>query len=186
MKVKLRYLFFVVVGFLVTSCQLKPTTVIEESADVFANRTVLMDTRSALDYASFHIKGSANLLVDDFIMRKNQKRVFDPDLNSVIERLAYRGINPNKKVLLIGYRADSVENKKWKWLLNNLEITDVTMHSFDEFRKNASGRFASAKPVDGWMLKSSENVQKEFLLRKVQRCFVTPYIKQSWPEAFCN
>ena len=103
----------VIFAFLLVStmvgCQQAPTTALEESVDVFAARTVLVDTRSALDFNSFNIKGSTHLLVDDFVVLrnplakpKNQKRYFDSNLNNMIERLARRGIHPSKKIILIG------------------------------------------------------------------------------------
>ena len=66
---KFIYLLFL----LIFSCQQKMTKAIEESADVFAPRTVLIDTRSALDFQSFHIKGSSNLLVEDFLILKSDR-----------------------------------------------------------------------------------------------------------------
>ena len=77
----------VLLASLLVGCQMAPTTALEESVDVFAARTVLVDTRSALEFTSFNIKGSTNLLVDDFVVLqnplakpKNQKRNFDSDL----------------------------------------------------------------------------------------------------------
>lgn len=185
--------FYGVIFSALVGCQLKPTTALEESTDIFAARTVLVDTRSALNYASFHVEGSVNLLVEDFLIlknplakKKNQKRVMDPDLKAIVERLARKGIDPRKKVFLIGDKKDSVENKKWKWLLNNLEVEDVTLYSLDEILKNKAGRFAQAEAVDPWPLKDSEYVQKEFILNKAQKCFADKYIKQPWPESSCN
>lgn len=186
-------LFFVGLFLLLSACQLKPTSALEESAEVFGVRAVLMDTRTALDYISYHVPGSANLLVEDFLRLqnplakpRNQKRFFDPNLPSVVERLAARGISPDRKVILIGYKKDSVENKKWKWLLNNLEVSDVTLYSFDQIRKIKNGRFAEVESQPAWTLKSGFEVQKEFILNKAQKCFVRYYVKDSWPEDYCR
>lgn len=190
----MRYLLgLLLFTFASSGCQLKPTSVLEESAEVFEARTVLMDTRSALDYASFHLQGSAHLLVEDFLVLqnplaspKNQKRSFDRNLKNTIDRLAARGISPKKKVMLIGYKKDSVENKKWKWLLNNLDVSDVVMISFDQVRKIKNGRFAQIESQPSWDLKSSPEVQKEFVINRAKKCFVNNYIKDKWPEDYCQ
>jgi hypothetical protein len=178
----------------VVGCQLAPTTAIEESVDVFAARTVLVDTRTALDFNSFNIKGSTNLLVDDFVVLqnplakpRNQKRYFDSNLKSMIERLARRGIHPDRKIILIGSKKDSIENKKWKWMLNNLEIKEVALYSLDQVRKMKHGNFAEIEEEQPWELKLSLSEQKEFILTKAQKCFVDTYPKnKKWPEEYCR
>ena len=181
-------------GFAVVSCQQAPTAVIEQSVDVFAARTVLVDTRSALDFSSFNIKGSTNLLVDDFVVLqnplakpKNQKRYFDSNLQSMIERLSRRGISPVKKIILIGSQKDSVDNKKWKWMLNSLEVNEVYMYSLDQVRKIKHGNFAEIQAEPSWELKLGLDTQKEFILNKAQKCFVNTYPKnKKWPEEYCR
>ncbi len=184
---------FLLVGLLY-GCQQAPTTALEESVDVFAARTVLVDTRSALDFSSFNIKGSTNLLVEDFVVLqnplakpKNQKRYFDSNLQSMIERLSRRGISPAKKIILIGSKKDSIENKKWKWMLNNLEVNEVYMYSLDQVRKMKHGNFAEIQAEPLWELKLGVDVQKEFILNKAQKCFVNAYPKnKKWPEDYCR
>lgn len=165
-------------------CQAQPTKVIEESVDVFADRTVLVDTRDAFLYQSFHISGSVNLNSSEFIVLKNpktKKRIFDPDLAQTIERLARRGISPDRHVILISERADDIENKKWRWLLNGLEIEDVTLISMDDFKKKFKMKsYAEAARQEPWVLKMSENLQKELILKKAQSCFV------NWSEKNCR
>lgn len=178
----------------VVGCQQAPTTALEESVDVFAARTVLVDTRSALDFNSFNIKGSTNLLVDDFVVLqnplakpKNQKRYFDSNLKNMIERLARRGIHPSKKIILIGSKKDSIENKKWKWMMNSLEISEVSLYSLDQVRKIRHGNFAEIEAEQPWELKLSEAEQKEFILSKAQKCFVMAYPKNKiYPEENCH
>jgi hypothetical protein len=184
---------FLLAGLFV-GCQMAPTTALEESVDVFAARTVLVDTRSALDFNSFNIKGSTNLLVDDFVVLqnplakpKNQKRYFDSNLKNMIERLARRGIHPSKKIILIGTKKDSIENKKWKWMLNNLEISEVSMYSLDQVRKIKHGNFAEVEAEQPWEMKLSSDEQKEFILNKAQKCFIDAYPKnKKWNEEYCH
>lgn len=186
---------FIYLSFLlIFSCQQKMTKAIEESADVFAPRTVLIDTRSALDFQSFHIKGSSNLLVEDFLILKNplasvknQKRSFDSNLINVIERLASRGIHPNKRIYLMGDKKDSIENKKWQWLLNNLDIKEVILSSVDQIRKIKNGKFSELAAEKPWALSLSPVLQKEFILNRAQICFAQDYSKfKKWNDQFCK
>lgn len=190
----IKFIVSLLLASLIVGCQQAPTTAIEESVDVFAARTVLVDTRSALDFNSFNIKGSTNLLVEDFVVLqnplaqpKNQKRYFDSNLKSMIERLSRRGIHPDRKIILIGSKKDSIENKKWKWMLNNLEVNEVALYSLDQVRKMKHGNFAEIEAEPPWELKLSQGEQKEFILSKAQKCFVNSYSKnKKWPEEFCR
>ncbi len=164
------------VAFIFVGCQSKPTKLIEESANPFAPNAVIVDTRSSFYFASFHIEGSVNLNSSDYLILKNPKSKFyvlDPDLSQVIERLAKRGIAPHKKVILLSETANNIENKKWRWLLKNLEVEDVMLLSLDDFKKiYKSRRFADPTPDVPWTLKSSPELQKELILNKAKDCFV--------------
>ena len=182
----IKYLSAFILLFAV-GCQMlnpKSTNVMEESVNVFAENTVLIDTRSAFDYASFHITGSLNLNTSDYLILKNpltKRRIFDPDLQQTIERLARRGISPAKRVILLSTKANSDENKKWQWLLRNLEVENVRLMSVDEFRKAHPNRsFAEPNREPVWTLQISEDLQKEFIIKKAPDCFV------KWSEAKCN
>ena len=177
----------VILFMIFAGCQQKPTKIIEESAEPFEKNRVLLDTRSALDFASFHIEGSQNLLVEDFLIltnpmakKRSQKRILDPDLAQVIERLAHKGVAPDKVIFLVGAPKDSVNNKKWKWLLNRLEIDDVRFATIEEISKIKNGRFAAAEKMRPWTLKMSEVLQKELIYKKSADCFV------GWSEKKCN
>jgi len=178
---KIIALFFLIVF---VGCQNKPTKVLEETVNVFAKDSVMIDTRSAFEYASFHIEGSANLNTSDYLILKDPKKktyVFDPDLAQTIERLAKRGISLEKKIYLIGDKSDSIENKKWQWLLKSIEVEDVVLVDFTEFRKDyKNGRFAKAKSERPWFLKTSEEFQKEFIIKKAKDCFV------KWSDKLCK
>lgn len=168
----------------IVGCQSKPTKVIEETVNVFAKDSVMIDTRSAFEFASFHIEGSANLNTSDYLILKDPKKksyVMDSDLKQTIERLAKRGISPEKKIYLIGNTAESFENKKWQWLLKSLEVEDVVLVEFADFRKDSKNkRYAAAKSERPWYLKTSEEFQKEFIIKKSKDCFV------KWSEKFCK
>ena len=183
----MRMIFLVLASIMIFSCQQKPTKVVEESANVFDQQVVLLDTRKPLDYESFHVEGSQSLWWEDFVVLqnpsargKNVKRILDPDLVQTIERLAKKGIAPGRKIYLIGSTKDSVENKKWKWFLSYLDVTDVQFHSLSEIRKTKSGRFSVAPSAPAWILKSSEEYQNEFILKKAPQCFV------QWSDRVCQ
>ena len=152
--------------------------------NVFAYNTVIVDTRSGFDYASFHIPGSINLESSQFLILKNPLkglRIMDPDLVQIIERLARRGVSPEKKVILISQKANSDENKKWQWLLRNLQIEDISVTSLEEFRKKFPNRqFAEPTRSEVWALQISEDLQNEFILKKSSDCFVT------WSDKKCH
>jgi hypothetical protein len=171
---------------IIAGCQSAPTSVIEQSVNIFEKNIVLLDTRSDLEFTSFHITGSKNLLVDDFLILKNplakekiKKRILDPDIQQTVERLAHKGVSPELTIYLIGDIKNSINNKKWKWLLSNLEISDVALYSIEDIKKIKNGRFSEAEKKSAWILKSSPEFQKEFIFKKAPNCFIT------WSEKNC-
>ncbi len=187
-------IFLACIFLFLLSCQQKPTTALEESVDVFEPRGVLVDTRDALSFNSFHIEGSVNLLVEDFLILqnpmadlKNQKRIFDGNLPNVIERLARRGIGSQKKIYLINEQKNAIDNQKWAWLLKNLEIKDVEMATLEQFRKLKKNRFSLPERQPVWDLKLSKSLQKEFIFNKANRCFAKRFkSKEKWDEKYCQ
>ena len=172
----MKFAVLLLVMLTAVGCQQQPTKSIEEVSNVFRTETVLVDTRTAFLFASSHIKGSVNLESADFLLLKNprtKKRIFDPDLNQTIERLAKRGIHPSKKVLLLSDTKNSDENKKWTWLLGLLEIEDIESMSLDDFRKEfKNARYADPDRATVWTLKLSPELQNEFIINKAPNCFV--------------
>lgn len=187
-------IYLLLLSILISGCQQVPTSALEETVDVFEPRGVLVDTRSALDFNSFNIPGSVNLLVDDFLIvqnpmvnLKNQKKSFDPNLNSIIERLAKRGISPLKKIYLIGSKKDSIENKKWKWLLNNLDVKEVELTSLEQFKKNKTRRFSLPESENIWTLHLGPELTQELIINRAKKCFVKNYSKNDkWDEKYCR
>ena len=162
-----------------TACQHKPTRALEESVNVFDRPVVLLDTRRSLDYASFHVSGAKDLWWQDFVTldvktmnARKRKYFFEKDMSPLIERLANRGVSPEKTVYLIGYKQDSTENKRWAWLLKLLEIQDVKMISQEDARKKFPGRRADLVAERPWKLKTSQEFQYEFIHNKAQDCFM--------------
>ncbi len=179
---KIAVVFVVLTGLM--GCQQAPTKALEQTTNIFAEETVLVDTRNSFLYASSHLQGSLNLVTDDFLIKKNLKvrqYLIDPDLSQTIERLARRGIHPSKKVVLLGETKNSVENLKWAWLLKLLGVDKIQMISQGEFRKShPNARYQDPDRAEPWILDLSPELQQEFILNKAPDCFVL------WSAKKCN
>ena len=161
---------------MLTACVPVATVVKEEVApneQVVA--PVLVDTRPNFQFTASHLPGSIHLESGDFIILKSaatKERIFDPDLQQTIERLAKRGISPLKKIILISDKADSLENKKWTWLLNQLGVLNVTSVSLKFYvEKNKPIPQAEPDPQAPWVLDNTSDITK-----KAADCFA------SWSE----
>ncbi|MES2801144.1 MAG: rhodanese-like domain-containing protein [Bdellovibrionota bacterium] len=167
------------------ACQQKPTKILDESTHVFEKKAVLIDTRNPFQFESFHIEGSQNLWSEDFLILTNPKkktRMLDPDLQQTVERLASKGIHPDKTIVLLNDKADSIENKKWKWLLSYLEIKNIELKSLNVLKKSIKGqnnRFAKAEAQTPWTLLTSPDFQKDLVLKKAPKCFL------KWNDKIC-
>lgn len=168
-----------IIWFVMFGCQSQPTVIKQEvGTQDFKNR-VLVDTRSAFEFAGFHIAGSISLNSGDFLILKNpktDKRVLDPDLVQVVERLAKRGISPLKQIILLGSSGAENETLKWRWLLKQLDVRNVEVISFDEFRarhKNTVPQ-AAPEPVPVWEIRNQKTI-----LSRADRCFV------NWSHTDC-
>lgn len=160
-------------------CQSAPTKISEETATRESKERVLADTRNALDFESFHLPGSVALRSEDFLVLKNPRtgtRVLDPDMEQTIERLAKRGISPAREVVLISDRPDSIENKKWNWLLLQLGVKNVVMMSLDSYRAANPDRVPQAPPSLAAVWKVE---RPQLILREAQNCFV------GWSDRLC-
>ncbi|MBC7465527.1 MAG: hypothetical protein H7256_06000 [Bdellovibrio sp.] len=162
---------------LFVACQQAPTKTLEETSNsIFKVKTVLVDTRDAFSYTSFHIPGSVNLVSNDFLVLKNpatKRYIMDPNLTETIDRLARKGLAPDRRIILMSTTKNSGENKKWHWLLKNLGFEDIDMTSVDEFNsKNKNARYLDPERADVWILKLSPELQQEFILKKGSDCFV--------------
>lgn len=178
-SLRILFLIFVVVG-----CQSKPTSLMEQSVNVFADNAVLVDTRDSFLFQSYHIPGSINLVTSDFLVLKNPKtklRILDPNITEVIKRLALKGVSPQKKVILLSDVKQSVESKKWRWLLKNLEIENVVLITLNEFKKSQkTNSFSEPTPAEEWDLHFSVELQNEFIYKKSKDCFI------KWSDSKCN
>jgi hypothetical protein len=161
-------------------CQSAPTKLTQEVGRELNNNTVLADTRSALEYATYHVPGSITLNHVDFIILKNPatgQRILDPDIQQMIERLAKKGISPIKKIVLISTKKDSEENKKWRWLLRKLNVMNIEFMSLDEYIATNKPLRPQAMPERTYTWTVNETKP---ILDFADKCFV------NWSDAVCN
>lgn len=160
------------------SCQQAPTKAMTETVNPMKADVVLLDTRTAFDFESFHVSGSMNIWWEDFLVRResNQrasKKIYKlDDLEKVIERLASQRVGPYKTIILIGRTKDSAENLKWQWLLKNLELRDIKLLSLEQAKEQFPGRRSRSDSLDSWKLTKSEVLQKELILEAADKCFL--------------
>lgn len=181
---------FFLLALVLLGCQSRPTTAMEESVNVFSQNTILVDTRSALNFESFHIEGSVSIKPSDFIVTKNptakkrfHKKGLESDFNAIISRLAAKGIHPNHKIILLAEKKEALSQLRMKWLLQSLEVDRVQLYSLDQFMKEHPGRFSQPAPQTPWTLKSSEIFQKEFIFDKAEKCFINV---KKWNASACS
>lgn len=126
---------------------------------------VLVDTRPGFQFTASHLPGSIHLESADFIVLKSitkKERIFDPDLQQTIERLAKRGVSPLKRIILISEKADSLENKKWSWLLNQLGVLHVERMSLKSYvEKNKPVPQAEPDPQAPWTVDNAAEIVKK-------------------------
>lgn len=165
--------------FVVLGCQSQPTVIKQEVGTQDFKDRVLVDTRGAFEFAGYHIAGSISLNSGDFLILKNpktEKRILDPDLGQIVERLAKRGISPLKHIILLGSSGADTETKKWRWLLKQLDVRNIEIAGFDEYRllnKNTVPQAALA-PVPVWEIKNTKTI-----FSRSEKCFV------NWSDTDC-
>lgn len=161
-------------------CKQAPTKITEEvGGKPVDEKLVIIDTRSELDYSSYHLSGSVHLNTKDFLVIKNpaaKTKRLDPDMLQNIERLAKKGVSPAKNLLLITDDIESVEIKKWKWFLKRLGFSNIQRSTLDEYRKKNPVRAPQPEPPreEVWSVPNSD-----LILIEAEYCFVT------WTEKNC-
>ena len=173
--------FLLMAGGLV-GCQSAPTRVKEDVGGEYDKTLVLVDTRSSLEFNSYHVSGSVHLSTSDYLVIQNptlKVRKLDSDINQTIERLARKSISPAKKVILISNKKDSLENKKWQWLFKKLGVLNVQLTSLDEYRAANPSLAPRPEPEREEVWKIEKSKQK-IILQESDLCFV------SWNESKCN
>lgn len=180
-----RFYFAIAAALVFSGCQSKPTLVKTETVTPGPESLVIADLRPGFEFVSFHVPGSVHLDSADYLILKNtkpKKYALDADLEQTIERLARKGLSPDKKVLLL-YSKDIFEMKKWSWFLHQLGFNEVDSQLFGEYvdeHKNMRPR-DNPEAVSVWSIQNSEAI-----LKKSDSCFVKYSEKLCDDEASAN
>ncbi len=167
-------------ALLMLGCQLGPTKLKQEVGGNLDLDRVLIDIRSSLDYETYHVSASVHLQTQDFLILKTttpKTYQLDPDIAQIIERLARRGVFPDKKILLVSKDENSEEIKKWTWLLNQLNFKKIESISLKKYILNNKPLRPRPEPKrsEVWTVNTKENI-----LKNSDNCFV------NWVEETCN
>lgn len=153
------------------ACQTAPTKIKNEIGGPSELDIIYADTRSELDFVGFRIPGSVHLDTEDFLIlvdARSKRRILDPDIGQIIERLAKKGISPNKNIILVEATGNSESAKKWKWLLSKLNILKIEIQQFDEIIKNNKPLRPKAEPNR----ESAWGVSDKSWYKISEKCFV--------------
>ena len=168
----MKQLSVLLLSLVIFGCQSQPTVIKQEVGTQDFKDRVLVDTRSAFEFAGYHIAGSISLNSGDFLILKNpktEKRVLDPDLGQIVERLAKRGISPLKQIILLGSTSSDTETLKWHWLLKQFDVRNIEIVSFDDYRTQNKNKVPQVVPeaVPVWEIKNPKAI-----LSRADKCFV--------------
>ena len=128
--------------FLLSACQVKPTTAVSESGvrieklkfvGLVSPETVVFDTRSTFDFNLNHVPGSINLTPEDFNV--------DRDPMDAARRLSLYGVSVDTPVLVTGDTQKKVTELAWRFV--QLGVENVETVSLDAFKAVVS----RAEPV---------------------------------------
>lgn len=131
-------------GAVLWGCQTKPTKVSdrtlvpsrkmlaqkEELQEISLNAsTVVLDTRSFMDYSSSHVPESYHLPLESLFSRERGEKL---NSDKLARRLALLGVDQNSQVLVIGYgREGKGEEGFLAWCLNYVGVTGVQVSKID-------------------------------------------------------
>lgn len=180
----------------VLGCQtLKPTEVYQSSeldfrdfADslkkpiVINKDTVVLDTRSPLDFGLNHVPGSHNVQWDAFRAAGSLSRgVLDSNLEKITRRLALLGVEKDSQVVVVGEGVNGLgQEARLAWMLLYVGVKDVQAADINQIqapktnifgppRENAP--FWQPEPVQR-LLASKEEVLKAARLKKPSRIHI--------------
>lgn len=135
--------------FVLSACQVKPTTAVSESgvrlekpkfAGLVSPQTVVFDTRSTFDFNLNHVPGSINLAPEDFNV--------DRDPMDAARRLSLYGVGVDTPVVVTGSLQGKVTELAWR--LTQLGVENVETVSLDAFKAVVSRAEPARKNVPLW------------------------------------
>lgn len=171
--------------FLVMGCQTQPTKVYEsnqlnyeeqlsrlQKPIVIDSKTIVLDTRSPLDYGLSHIASSQNVHWDDFkIPGSNHAGLLDDEFK-VASRLAAMGISARSQVLIVGDGVrGSGEEARIAWMLLYLGVQNVQTADIDSLKVPRTNTTAPRnQSVDRWQPQLMKGLQadKEEILQAIR------------------
>jgi len=140
--------------------------------------TVVIDVRSAFDFAASHIPGSVNLAWQEFAQPngKYPGRI-TTDLAQAARRLSLVGIAPGKKVMVVGKGLQGKgEEGRMAWTLFVFGISDVQVASIDQFRLGLTNAEPAQRPnAERWTIDLAKNFvadRKDVLKTKSNGTFI--------------
>ena len=184
----MKYVYLLVICFLFESCKSLPlagSVPVTEVKSDFQNfkddQVVYVDTRSALEYESFHIPGTVHLWWEDFLYSgsiKSNQKFFEPELKNLVRRLALKGVQPDKQLILIHNKNDSSELLRWVWLFKKIKIENVQIKTLEHLKQNSKGqnrRFQEPLAQETWNdLKGWNQAEyQDKVLKLATKCFVS-------------
>lgn len=179
-----------VTGFLLISCQSKPTKVFDsvearvregEKAKVTPQH-VIVDARPTFEFSISNVPGSVNLRAEEFTQPQEPFRgLFEADLFFHTRKLARMGIGPDTPVIVVGRGPQgNGEEGRLAWTLMYLGVKDVSFMHIDAFdRGQLAASTEPRKPVAIWKPNLDETliVSREDFLKKVN----SPRVELSSP-----
>ena len=143
----MRYFLILLSALFVISCQQKPTKVLSQEAVQGGDQTSLdrfkkdnpavLDVRSPFEFNLMHMPTAINVRWEDFSQTDAHVRgLLQNDLFAIARRLSLIGIDPDRKVLVVGkgLRGQGEEGRV-AWTLKVLGVKNVMTLNHDHFRE---------------------------------------------------
>ncbi|MFS4461201.1 sulfurtransferase [Bdellovibrio sp. HCB2-146] len=143
----MRYILVLLSVLLVISCQQKPTKVLSQETvqggdqntlDKFKkDNPAVLDVRSPFEFNLMHMPTAINVRWEDFSQTDAHVRgLLQNDLFAIARRLSLIGIDPDRKVLVVGkgLRGQGEEGRV-AWTLKVLGVKNVMTLNHDHFRE---------------------------------------------------
>ncbi|MCB0368544.1 MAG: hypothetical protein KDD45_03650 [Bdellovibrionales bacterium] len=163
-----RLIYCAVWVLLLSSCALRPTRVLETKmpesqlqelrSEAQMEGTVILDTRTPLEFYANKVPGSIQVEWKDFTMRlPGAEGVLDKEPLNITRRLALWGIDQSTKVIVLGKIDDTKPEEtatfgRVAWMLHEMGVQQVKTFNYEMFRREVPGlNEAPPKNKSMWM-----------------------------------